>query len=153
MADKMMRIAGRTSGGTAAAVKTDSDGRIDTIKSWGISKLTLYSGALSDTTAITTTNTDVSEYPLVSLRITNRTGVPVTITPLTDIVTSSGWKLVDVDGSPLTIELAPTSNYIVITPTDAPWLNYIKNLRLSVQATATPSADTPTIEIYAMVRK
>lgn len=153
MADKMMRIAGRTPGGTAAAVKIDSDGRIDTVKTWGISKLTLYSGALSDTVAITTTNTDVSEYPLISLRITNRTGVPVTITPLNDIVTSSGWKLVDVDGSPLAIELAPTSNYIVITPSDAPWLNYIKNLRLSVQATSTPSAETPTIEIYAMVRK
>lgn len=149
----LLKFAGKNPSGNAAGVLVDAAGHLNTVRTWAISILTLYTGTLENTTAVTTTNYDVSEYPLVSLRITNRTGVPVQITPLVDTVSLSGWSLADIDGSPLTIELAPTSDYIIITPNEAPWLNYIKHLRLKVQATASPTAQSPVIEIHAVVRK
>lgn len=149
----LLKFAGKTPTGTVAGVLVDALGHLNTVRTWGFTIQSLYNGSLSDTTSVTSTNFDVSQYPLVSLRITNRTGVPVRITPLVDTVTSSGWSLVDVDGSPLTIELAPTSHYIIITPAEAPWLNYVKNLRLSIKATDTPTVNEPVIAVEAVLRK
>lgn len=154
MADKMMRIAGRTSAGVAVPMRADADGNIGTNRTWKTDIITLYSGAVSDTSAIRTTNTDLSEYPIVSLRITNRTGVSIVLTPLVDLYNNNnGYELMDIDGESLAIEIPHSNHFVVISPTNAPWLNYIKYLRMSFAASATPTAGTPTVEIYAVVRK
>lgn len=154
MADKMMRIAGRTSGGIAVPMKADTDGNINTVRNWKTDIITLYSGSVPNTDSIRTTNTDLSEYPIISLRVTNRTGVSIILTPLVDLYNNNnGYELRDKDGGSLSVEIPYTSHFVVLTPSDTPWLNYVKYLRMKFSASATPTAETPTVEIYAVVRK
>lgn len=154
MANTMMKIAGKTSDNTAKGVKVNDNGNIETVKKWDAEIITLFNDSVSDTTEKRTANVDLSSYPLVSLRVTNRTGVPVVITPLVDLYnTDNGYSLTDVDGSALSIEFAPNNAYAVITPSDAQWLNYIKYCRLKIKASETPTASSPKVEIDAVVRK
>lgn len=154
MADKMMRIAGRTTGGTAVPMLADSNGNIGTVRKWSTDIIELFNGSVSTTDAQRTTNIDLSEYPIVSIRITNRTGVPITLTPLVDLYNNNnGYELLDASGGSLSVTIPKTSNFVMLTPHDTPWLNYIKYLRLKFMASETPTASTPTVEINAVVRR
>ena len=154
MADKMMRIAGRTSEGTAVAMSADTNGNIGTTRKWGVDVVTLFSSDVTTTEEQRTTNIDLSEYPIVSLRITNRTGVSISVTPLVDLFdNSNGYELKDASGGSLSISVPNSGSYLMLTPNDAPWLNYLKYLRLKFSATETPTATTPRVRIDAVVRK
>ena len=150
----VMKIGGKTPSNTVKGVNVDANGNLITSRLWDESILTLYSDSVADTSEKRTVNTDLSSYPLVSLRITNRTGVSVKVTPLVDLYnTDNGYSLTDIDGSELSFEVAPNNAFAIITPVEAPWLNYVKYLRFKFRALETPSADTPTLSIYAVVRK
>lgn len=143
MADKMMRIAGRTSAGTAVPMLADSNGNIGTTRTWKKEWVTIQSSLeIRDTSSHSLPVMDVSEIPTYSLRFLNRLGVPVTISFLTDINQSNGYGLYGNDAVTKSITLQPTSHYIIITPEDCPILNYIRLLRLIVKASSTPSSGT-----------
>lgn len=150
----MMKIGGKTPSNTVKGVAVNADGKLDTVRTWGADIISLFSDTVDDTSAHRTTNLDLSSYPLVSLRVTNRTGVPIVLRPLVDLFNNdNGYALTDVDGANLAIELAPNNAFAIITPADAPWLNYIKYLRMSFAASETPTASSPKVEISAVVRK
>lgn len=141
MADKMMRIAGRTSGGTAVPMLADANGNIGTTRAWKKEWVTIQSGLeIRDTSEHDLPVMDVSEIPTYSLRLLNRLGVPVTITFLSDITQTNGYSLIGSDAVSKSITLQPANGYIIITPEDCPILNYIRFLRLSVKASSTPSS-------------
>lgn len=141
MADKMMRIAGRTSGGTAVPMLADASGNISTIRTWKKTWVTIQSNLeIRDTDGHNMPVMDVSEIPTYSLRFLNRLGVPVTISFLTDVSQSNGYGLYGSDAVTKSITLQPTNGYIIITPEDCPILNYIRFLRLTVRASSTPSS-------------
>lgn len=143
MADKMMRIAGRTSGGVAVPMLADSNGNIGTTRAWKKEWVTIQPGLeIRDATVHTLPVMDVSEIPTYSLRFLNRLGVPVTISFLTDVTQSNGYSLVGSDAVVNSITLQSTNDYIIITPEDCPILNYIRFLRLKVKASSTPSSGT-----------
>lgn len=152
MADKMMRIAGRTSGGTAVPMLAGSDGSISTVRKWNIVQTVIFSENISDTAEHKISAVDVSTYPIVSLRVTNRTGVPVTIIPRMDLNSGNDYELIGADGSSLGIVIPHSANYCIITPNDAPWLNYLHYLKLTVIATTTPSAQAPLVDITLIAR-
>lgn len=141
MADKMMRIAGRTSGGVAVPMLADANGNISTTRSWKKEWTAIQQNIeIRDTATVDLTPMDVSGIPTFSLRIINRLGVPVTIWLKTDVNTSNGYSLTDVNGNAFTITVQPTNSYVIITPEDWPILNYIKLLRLCVKASSAPSS-------------
>ena len=144
MADKMMRIAGRTSGGTAVPMLADSNGNIATTRTWKKEWVAITDSALEirDTDAHDLTAMDVSGIPMYSLRILNRLGVPVTLTFKTDVNTTNGYGLCNTDATAKAVTIAPTNSYVVITPEDLPFLNYIKWLRISVRAQSVPESGT-----------
>lgn len=152
MADKMMRIAGRTSGGTAVPMLAGSDGSISTTRKWNVVQTEIFNENISDTENHTMTVVDVSEYPIVSLRITNRTGVPVTIIPKMDLNSGNNYDLIGSDGSSLGIVIPHSANYCIITPNDAPWLNYLHYLKLRVIAAKTPTAQIPLVNVTLIAR-
>lgn len=140
MADKMMRIAGRTSGGTAVPVAADANGNIGTTRKWKKEWIELQTALeIRDTSDHHLTAYDVSEIPVFSLRFVNRLGVPVTIYLRTDINTTNGYALADKDGVSQKVTLAPTNSYITVTPDDLPILNYIRYLRITVKASSAPA--------------
>lgn len=154
MADKMMRIAGRTSGGVAVPMSADDNGRINTNRHWNTELISLYVGAVTNTDEIRAEKIDMSEYPIISIRITNRTGVPILITPLVDLYnTNNGYELKDIDGSSLAVEIPSSNHFCIMHPGNTPWLNYVKYLRLKFAATETPTENSPSVEIIAVVRK
>lgn len=143
MADKMMRIAGRTSSGTAVPMLADSNGNIGTTRAWKKEWVTIQSSLeIRDTDEHTLPVADVSEIPTYSLRFINRLGVPVTISFLTDVSQLNGYGLYGNDAVSKSFTLQPTNHYIIITPEDCPILNYIRFLRLKVKAASTPSSGT-----------
>lgn len=140
MADKMMRIAGRTSGGVAVPMLADSNGNIGTTRAWKKEWVNIETSVeIRDTLDHICPVVDVSGIPTFSLRFLNRLGVPVTISFMTDINQSNGYRLAGNDAVVKSITLQPTNNYIIITPEDCPILNYIRFLRLKVNASSTPS--------------
>lgn len=143
MADKMMRIAGRTSGGIAVPMLADANGNIGTTRAWKKEWVTIQPALeIRDTSSHNLPVMDVSEIPTYSLRLLNRLGVPVTITFLTDVNQNNGYYIVGSDAVRKSITLQPTNDYIIITPEDCPMLNYIQLLRLKVNASSTPNSGT-----------
>lgn len=143
MADKMMRIAGRTSGGIAVPMKASTDGDISTTRVWKRSWQTIQTALeIRDTATHNLPAVDVRDVPTFSIRITNRLGVPVTIAFLTDVNTSNGYSLYNMDQTPKTVTVSPGNGYVIITPEDMPILNYVQYLRLQVKASSAPSSGT-----------
>lgn len=152
MADKMMRIAGRTSAGVAVPMLADANGNIGTTRTWKKEWVALQTTLeIRDTNAHNIPAFDVSDIPIYSLRIINRLGVPVTITFLTDVNTSNGYGLVDTDNTLKSITVQPNNNYVIITPDDLPILNYIRYVRMSVKASSVPESGI--FEAYAVTIK
>lgn len=150
----MMKIGGKTPSDTVKGIAVNADGKLDTVRTWGADIISLFDDTVDDTSEHRTTNLDLSSYPLVSLRVTNRTGVSIVLTPLVDLYNNdNGYALTDVDGASLTVEIAPNNAYAIIAPYEHPWLNYIKYLRMRFAASETPTASSPKVEISAVVRK
>lgn len=150
MADKMMRIAARTSGGTAKPVLAGSDGEIVINRPWKTEIITLFDSVLTTTDRSRVTDYDLSKYPIVSLRVQNDTGVPVTIEMLDDTAVTGRFDL-DSTGA-YEIKTFPNSAQIYyITPTDMPLLSCIYKFRAFVKATETPNG-TGSFKIYAVVK-
>ena len=119
MADKMMRIAGRTSGGVAVPMKASSDGDISTTRTWKKEWIPIETNVeIRDTTGHICPVIDVSDIPTYSLRIINRLGTPITLRFLTDLNQTNGYALLNMDGTIKEVTVQSTSGYIVITPSD-----------------------------------
>ena len=141
MADKMMRIAGRTSGGTAVPMKASDEGDISTTRKWSRSWQSIQAELeIRDTSNHTLPAVDVRDIPTFSLRIVNRLGVPVTITFLTDANTTNGYALVNMDQTEKSITVSPGNPYVIVTPEDLPFLNYVQYVRLQVKASTAPAS-------------
>lgn len=141
MADKMMRIAGRTSGGVAVPMKASSDGDISTTRVWEKEWIPIETNVeIRDTTSHKCPTIDVSDIPTYSLRILNRLGTPITLNFLTDVNQTNGYPLVNMDGTRKAVTIQPTAGYIMITPEDVPLLNYIRYLKLEVIASTAPES-------------
>lgn len=142
MADKMMRVAGRTSGGTAVPMLADNSGNIGTTRAWKRKWVTIEENIeIRDTNGHNLTALDVRDISMVSLRILNRLGVPVTISFLTDVNTANGYGLMDADSSPKnSVTISPLNGYVILTPEDIPLLNYVQYIRISVKAQSVPES-------------
>lgn len=151
MADKMIRIAGRTPSGTAVPMAADANGNIGTTRKWKKEWVALQTALeIRDTDDHHLTAYDVSDIPVFSLRIINRLQVPVTIWLRSDVNTTNGYALVDKDAVDQKVTLAPTNAYITITPDDWPILNYIRYLRITVTASSAPTEGTFEAYMVAM---
>ena len=140
MADKMMRIAARTGNGTAIPPLADNNGNIGTTRSWKKEWVTIQAELeIRDTSGHNLPVIDVDTIPMYSLRISNRLKVPVTIYFLTDINKTNGYGLNDIDQVRKSITIQPGNGYVIITPDDAPILNYIRYLRMQVVAQSAPT--------------
>lgn len=154
MADKMMRIAGRTSGGVAKALHVSTDGEPVVERKWGMTDTQVFSSEIRDTNWHSTvggTTLDISSYPINSLRIRNTTEKAVTIRFLNDLNASNETYL-NHNGSNVDIELVGTNNtYQVFTPQDIPVLNYLHYLKFQVKCTETPTSGS--VVVYHCGRK
>ena len=141
MADKMMRIAGRTSGGVAVPMLAETDGSVDVKRKWKKEWVMLIADTeVRDTNAINATVLDLRDIPMCSLRVVNRLGVPVTLSFYTDVNTSNGYALNDTNGVAKTITVQHSMGYQIITPEDFPLLNYVQYLRIKAVASSAPSS-------------
>lgn len=152
MADKMMRIAGRTSEGTAVPMAADTNGNIGITRKWKKEWIILQPTSLEirDTSAHYLDAYDVSDIPLYSLRVINRLKVPITLSLRTDVNTTNGYSLADKDGVTQSITIPHNMGYITITPEDWPILNYIRYLRITITAQTAPTEGAAEVYIVPM---
>lgn len=155
MTDKMMRTAGRTSGGVAKAFLVDSNGEPIVIREWAETDTKIFDVEIRDTSGhknITEgTVLNVSTFPVNSLRVRNTTGKAITIRFMNDLNSNNTAYLV-VDNATAKIDLsANNQNYQIFTPQDFPFLNYLHYLKIEVVASETPT--TGSVVVYHCGRK
>ena len=154
--DKMMKIAGKTSGAVAKGIRVDSDGKLIVISEheWTQTELVcLNASEIRDTNVVVAkpTNNDVSRFAYISLRIVNSLDASVSIQVYDDWHVTGGSVLKDINGSTIEITVpakeSATQN-IVVTPDDLPILNLLHYLTLRVQAKTTPTSGSLSIKAY-----
>lgn len=143
MADKMMRTAGRTSGGIAKAILVNDNGAPIVERAWSCVNTKVFDMEIRDTNAHNTvtegTVLDVSSFPVNSLRIRNTTGKAITIQFFNDL-NSDNTAYLSVDDNSAAIQLSAGNNkYQVFTPQEYPFLNYLRYLKFHVKANEAPT--------------
>ena len=98
-----------------------------------------------------TTGIDVSNGGLISLRAGNSTDTPIKATLLFDTSASDDRWMKDVNGNYITFEI-PTGESI-ITADDVPALNYLRFVRLRLEAVQAPSDPTKTVTILVYAKR
>lgn len=155
MADKMMRTAGRTSGGVAKAILVSDNGSPIVERSWAAVDTKVFDVEIRDTNAHNTvtegTVLDISSFPVNSLRIRNTTEKAVTIQFFNDL-NNNNTTYLGVDDTEATIQLsADNKKYQVFTPQEFPFLNYLHYLKFHVKAAETP--ETGSVVVYHCGRR
>lgn len=154
--DKMMKIAGKTSGSTAKGIRVDSDGKLIVIskREWEQTALVILDGdQIRDTNSKTAkpASNDVSSFAYISFRIVNSLDADVSIQFYDDWHVTGGGVLKDINGNAFEITVpakVSATQYIVVTPDDLPILNLLHYLTLRVQAKTTPTSGSLSITAY-----
>ena len=135
---------------TVVGVSADSNGNIITKKNWENPVSVIFTGVYNDTVSHTQDGVDVSDCALFSLRIANQTSSEVTLTFRSD-VTSNDVTLKDVNGQDYFITVPADKRFMMITPDDYPFLQWIRNLRLSIKFNT--AASSGTLTVYLVKKK
>ena len=129
---------------TVVGVSADSNGNIITKKIWENPVSTIFKGSYNDTVNHTQDAVDVSDCALFSLRIENQTSSEVTFTFRSD-VTSNDVALKNADGQDYSITVPADKRFMMITPDDYPYLQWMRKLRLSIAFKTAVSSGTLTV--------
>lgn len=158
MAD-MIRIAGKTDNNTASPFHLTENGNLCTQHNWEYEISNIVTATPTDTTEVRVGVGEenaifVAGYGLISLRITNNTGVPVHIRFMADHTYDATGFLADVDGNRIEFDVPSSStNFIIITPEDIPALNYLRLLKFRYACKETPTNTTGDTFKVALARK
>ena len=155
MADKMMRMAGRTPNGIAKPLAVNTDGMPIVNKKWAFKAQALASAMeIRDTTnhyIYEDNSIDISDYPISSLRIRNSMDASVEIRLLYDGNKNQTNWLCDLNDEQNSIVVPAGNNnstWYLVTPDDLPFLNYIKYLKLAIKAETAPTTGSITVDYY-----
>ena len=129
---------------TVVGVSADSNGNIITKKIWENPVSTIFTGVYNDTESHTQDSVDVSDCALFSLRIANQTSSEVTFTFRSD-VTANDVPLKNADGQDYSITVPADKRFMMITPDDYPFLQWIRSLRLGIKFNTAVSSGTLTV--------
>ncbi len=141
MSDKMMKICGKNPDGNATAIGMDANGNLKIKRVWeSVVQKDLFSGALSDTGAVTTINNalDLAEQGMVSLRFYNTTDSALKVMLYSDMSAATETLLKDINGENFSFTVAADA-HTIITPDDLPVLNYLRYLKLKIQPVTEPT--------------
>lgn len=154
--DKMMKIAGKTSGSVAKGIRVDNDGKLLVISEheWTQTALVcLDTREIRDTNVVVAkpTNNDVSKFAYISFRIVNSLDASVSIQFYDDWHVTGGSVLKDMNGNAIEVTIpakTDSTHYIVVTPDDLPILNLLHYLTLRVKANSAPTSGSISITAY-----
>lgn len=146
----MMRIAGKKANGTAAGVRVNNDGILNSIRVLDVISPTviLDETALRDTEAIDTTavECDVYKYPVNSIVIKTSLDAAVNAILQDGSYLANTGYMRKLDGSVIQFDIpaktGQADNYFIITADDLPEIDYIRFLKLRLQAKDTPTEGT-----------
>ena len=143
-------IGGKSPSSTLVGIAVDAYGVTKTKKEWENPVETIFEGTYEDTVVHTQTGVAVSDCGLFSLRVANTTDSTVNLTFRSD-VTSNDVALKNPEGTNYEINVAQDSRFMMITPDDYPFMQWIRNLRLGIKFNAVPT--TGTLTIYLVKKK
>lgn len=154
--NNMMRICGKTPTDTAKAVNVSAAGNVVTEKKWAVNVVKEFDAyELRDTSGHSAeTIVDVQEAAMVSLRVRTSLDKEVTLrvnNDVSDLSIGGGTTVLqNLDKTDaLTI---PASNgtrvdMYIVTPYDAPMLNYLRKIRVRLVAGEAPTAGNITVAV------
>lgn len=137
-------FAGKSPSSTVVGVSVDADGNMITKKVWENPVTTIYEGTYSDTSNHTQDAVDVSDCGLFSLRVANTTNSAVTFTFASD-VTSNAVAMKNAGGVDYSISVVANKRFIMLTPDDYPFMQWVRNLRLIIKFETVPTTGTLTV--------
>jgi len=149
-------IGGKSPASKLIGIAVDTAGNVITKKIWSNDSQVIYSGTYDDTTEHIQDAVDVSDCGAFSLRFANTTDATVTITFGSD-VTSNNIALKNTDGVDYSITIAANKRFMMATPDDYPFLQWIRNLRLVIKFNTVPTpggeGEEKTLKIYLVKKK
>lgn len=133
-------IGGKSPASTLIGIAVDAAGNVITKKIWSNTSQVIFTGIFEDTTThYIDGETDVSDCGAFSLRIANTTDAAATITFASD-VTANNVALKGTDGVDYSIPVAANKRFMMATPDDYPFLQWIRNVRLIIKFETIPTA-------------
>ena len=141
----IMKIGGKSPSDTAVAVAVDANGCIKVKHIWETVIETLCNEAISDTTAhyypSPSTNLDVSDFALLSIRVNNKSDQPVSL-----ILADKGNYMQNSEGNHNQVTVDARKK-IVITAEDWPCLNVVPEFSIRVKYGTAPT-NSGKLEIF-----
>ena len=134
-----MKVCGKSPSNTAKAFAVDANGVALYKHVWEVEKVTIVNQAISDTSGHLypegTTNLDVSDFAMISLRIRNRADVPVNVR-----IVFNGNFIQDINGDvdAYAIDIA-ANKQVIITGDDFPCLNVLPGFQIRYQYKTVPT--------------
>jgi hypothetical protein len=137
---EIMKVGGRKSDGTAAAIGIDQNGNLRIKRVWETQTKNIFTGTLSNTTAVTTVSNVVNaiEWGMVSLRVNNLLNSDVKIMLYWDNSADGTEWMKDFNGEYVAFTV-PAESQMIITPDDLPILNYLRYIKCRINAVTTPT--------------
>lgn len=141
----MIKIGGKSASGNAVPVKVDNNGAVFQKHIWEVETITIVNAAITDNSGHiypeSTTNMDVSDYALMSMRVRNRADVPVNIR-----ITYAGNYIQNANGDPYSLDIA-AGGQVIITGDDLSCLNALPGFQIRYQYNTAPT-NGGKLEIY-----
>lgn len=152
MSINLLPIGGKSDNNTVRGVAVSNNGEVKTNKIWDVSVVDILDNEeIRDTTAFPTDKVELNTAGLVSLRIRNRLGVPVSIQLYIDIGDQT-FTMYDANGDIFELNIPDTGgHWMIITDNDWYVLNYLSYIKLRIQASSTPTEGT--LSIKAVIKK
>lgn len=139
-----MKVGGKSPNNTAVGMSVDANGMVNTHHIWEGGFITVLGQEIRDADAHYSDVFDVSQYPIVSLRVINSSDQSVTIGFYGDM--SEGPYLSNMDGD-VTIFVGNKNREQIITPDDLPCLPYLNKIKIRVKYDTAPTTGSLTIYI------
>lgn len=150
---EIMKVGGRKEDGTAAAIGIDSNGYLKIKRVWETQTKNIFTGTLSNTTAVTTVSNVVNalEWGMVSLRVNNLLDSAVKIMLYWDNNVDGTEWMKNFNGEYVTFTV-PAESQMIITPDDLPILNYLRYIKCRINA-VTPPTNGKNLLVQAVLKR
>ena len=151
---EIMKVGGKKDGGTAAPIAIDANGYLKIKRVWETQTKTVFSGTLSDTSAVTTVgdkSVNALEWGMASLRVNNLLNSDVKIMLYWDNNTDGTEWMKNFAGSYNSFTV-PADSQMIITPDDVPILNYLRYIKLKINAVTAPT-NGKTLSVQVVLKR
>lgn len=145
---KVTPIGAKSPTATVVGVAANADGNLIAEKKWENKMTTIYNARPESTERVVTERISVDTSAAISLRFANTTEKSFTIGFYTDQYPNNDYVLYDYMGNSIKYKIVEaTSRAQILTPEDAPVLQWLRSIKLYIDFAETPTKGSLKIDV------